>query len=481
MLSSNPYLNVLKSLEADVYPVVAVELETRALDGTFRLGSHLPHPPRSIRVAQGLTALSIVGLVGVTTLLYVRRRSRIVLSNCTSNRRWFAPTTIFLVFTFLNSVYNLLYLSHLPDPHHTINLVSSSFPNLLVLAQALALTVCLAKELTRRIGAAAQLGQPDCPRWFRGARFTTISIIGSVLLLGGDIATSLATLVSSFALRDSFFKARINLLLLATSPSQVASASTTSILRVLAGPIEVIQRDLQGLRRSEIGKDAFQVASEVALLLACGALLSNVTSHIPRPAIGVLPRRIRFKRASSISKLPIVDEVVPVPMETSTDETSIETTEIRRNVFAIAALAVSIFLFALLSNLKLALDVLGRRWTAPVESFGPTRLWSIYLYSSISLATLVYLAYIQLGPSTTTFSLSSIVPLARIRREQGEESRSHEGYVVPAMATPPASPPISIASTTTSLEEENLEKLAESPAPALPVLLESYPFPPTTV
>lgn len=38
-------------------------------------------------------------------------------------------------------------------------------------------------------------------------------------------------------------------------------------MRVMAAPIEVLQRDLQRMRWSEIGKDTVQVATQVVIML----------------------------------------------------------------------------------------------------------------------------------------------------------------------------------------------------------------------
>ncbi|GAA5948376.1 hypothetical protein JCM3765_001395 [Sporobolomyces pararoseus] len=298
-------------------------------------------------------------------------------------------------------------------------------------------------------------------------------------------AVSLYELFSSFALRDSFHKARVNLLLLATSPSTSEEATTATIIRVMAVPIETMQKDLQRLRWSEIARDSVQVASQVLIILFTLLLLSNVSCHLPRFAqpLRTLPQRIRFKRASSISKLP-----VPVVGESTTQiveiqEESTDRNEIRQSAFAVAALTSSVFLFTLLSNFTLALDVLGRRWTAPIQSFGPTQLWSSYLYSSISLVLLLYLAHRRLFPSTTPSSLlpssvMALVPLARLPRlPTRHQAQNSSGYIIPPSATPPPSPPI-------SLGEISSDKYASSSSPetsprsidAVPVL-HSFPFP----
>ncbi|GAA5995547.1 hypothetical protein JCM5350_004032 [Sporobolomyces pararoseus] len=402
----NPYLNLLRALEEELFPVVAVERES----GTFVF-------PEGIKVARGLSGLTIIFVFGVSAICFVKRSSRVRLSTTTETTSLLTPTSLFLAFTFLNSIFQLLYLSHLPDPNH---------------------------------------------------------------------AVSLYELFSSFALRNSFHKARVNLLLLATSPSTSEEATTASIIRVMAGPIEVMQKDLQRLRWSEIARDSAQVASQILIILFTLLLLSNVSSHLPRfvRPLRTLPQRIRFKRASSISKLPVeVVEEAPV-QNVEIEEESNNHSEIRRSAFAVAALTSSIFLFTLLSNYILALDVLGRRWTAPIQAFGPTQLWSSYLYSSLSLVALLSLAHRRLFPSTTSSSLlpssvMALVPLARFRglRAGAQAQNTSSGYIVPPSVTPPPSPPLSIGETVS-------DKYASSSSPetsprsidAVPVL-SSFPFP----
>ncbi|GAA6025126.1 hypothetical protein JCM11491_004396 [Sporobolomyces phaffii] len=445
MAGSNAYLNVLRSLEGELFPVVAVERSS----GTFRF-----EPPPGVRPLRALAGLTMIGVVGISALCCVQRRRRVLRlpTAASASTGFVSPTLVVLAFTFVNSAFQLFYLSHLPSPHHTINLVSASFRNFLLLAQAFVLGTVLIKDLVVRIAALdddhvpdadGAKGRPDL-RPFTGTRFTIASSVGAVVLLSAELAASVENLLSSLALRESFFDARMKLLVLATSPNESARATTTTILRVLAGPIEGLQRDLQRLRRSEIAKDVVDVASQVVIILVALVFLSHVSSHLPRLTRTVLlrtiPTRIRFKRASSISKLPVlVDVTTPAAVAASGEEegtfprveddelfhpAAVEdaTTgrrELRTHVLALAALTTGVFLSTLVSNYVLVLDVLGRRWTAPVESFGPTRLWSTYLYVSLSLSTLSALAYLRLSSSSSSFLSRchdmTLIPLSHLR------------------------------------------------------------------
>ncbi|GAA5879866.1 hypothetical protein JCM16303_004376 [Sporobolomyces ruberrimus] len=466
MTMPNPYLNVLRSLEAELFPIIALE---RPSSGTFRLP-----PPRGIKVAEALCGITMIFAAGVSARRFVQRRSRVRLSTSASQTGLISATNLFLGFSFLNCAFQLLYLSYLPSPHHTLNLFASSFRNLLLLAQALALSIALTTEAVDQVSAVQETGCRTL-KSLRGKRFRVFStVVGSILLLA-DFAVSLETLFSSFALRDSFFKARVNLLLLATSPSDSAGATTTSIMRVLAGPIGELQRDLQRLRWSEIGKDAVQVASQIFLMLFYVLLLSKVSSHIPRFAapLRTLPRRIRFKRASSISKLPVAVE--PEAQATILDEeASNQRNEIRESVSAVVAFTIVLFIFTMLSNYILALDILGRRWTAPLESFEPTQLWSSYLYLGFTLSTLLCLSYRSCtsSPSTSSFSLPPVLlPLTRLRTRRPEPQQ--QGYIVPLTGTPFPSPPASLLSCGISGKEDVSTPETISGVP----VLTSYPFP----
>ncbi|GAA5900766.1 uncharacterized protein JCM6883_004649 [Sporobolomyces salmoneus] len=345
--------DVVRALEEELFPVVAVE---RSLAGrTFE----------EVRIARGLSGLTIIFVVGVSAFCFVKRNSRVRLPISTVTPTFLSSRNLFLFFTFLNSALELLYLFHLPNSHSTINLASHAFRNCFYWAQAIFHLHALTGELVARIGDLGGSAGKGL-KWLRGGRFKIASRFGGTVLLSSHIAVSANNLSASFALRESFHKAQTSLLHLPTTSSS-SGVTTATILKALASPIELIQRDLRSLRRSEIAKDSVELASQVTIILVALILLSNVSSYRPRfsQPLRRLPKRIVFKRMSSISKLPVIEDV---PTRIEIAEESNDRPELRRSALAVATLAGSVFLFALLTNCILALDVLGRRWTAPLQS-----------------------------------------------------------------------------------------------------------------
>ncbi|GAA5854053.1 hypothetical protein JCM3766R1_004578 [Sporobolomyces carnicolor] len=502
--ASNAYFELLKELERDLFPVVAAATQTRRAthpSGTFfPLGTPPPSIFHGIKAARGLSGLTIIFVAGVSALCFVRRRS----VRLTTEARICSTRNVFLFFTFLNSAVQLLYLSRLPDPHDTINLVAHAFRNFCLLAQGFSLAYTSVMHLVGyRRAAVAVEGRDGHGRGSPMRRCEGFALVGIVVLLLADLATSINSFVTARALRASFGNARVNLLLLANSPTAIDSdVSTASIVRVLAAPIDAIQSDLQRLRTSEIAKDATLLAGQVAIVVVSVLSLSTVSRHVLLPRCFRSTRlrtslpvmMTRFKRASSISKLPVVP-VEAVEEEEGEEEAASSRTETLQSVSAVASLAAVTFLFAVLTNYVLALDVLGRRWTEPITSFGPTELWSCFWFSSVSIAALIAVTYVELSPSsrfdpTTTTVVAGLFQLSSSSSSSSVARPRDQGYVVPPVSTTPrlalASP---LASSLVFDDDDDadgkkrgssgVEEDVSSPTRAIEAVpvLESYPFP----
>ncbi|GAA6063054.1 hypothetical protein JCM10212_002999 [Sporobolomyces blumeae] len=408
-MNENPYLNVLRSLEDDIYP----HLAAAAAPGV----GHAPSLSVQVKVAEALAVVR--------------------------SSRTFSPVATFACLTATNSTVQLVRLASLSEPHSISNLLASAFGNVALLVQAAIVAAQVLSNAKRTI-LRSEGRESIAPTWWRRKRARAVLLIGGFSLLFLDFFFSLVSLLSSLLLRESFFSARDSLVALASDPAASSTSTITSVFAALARPVDEVMRDLQMLRVWKVRKDAVELGLEVYIVIVTVLALSVVSTLI-RPSFRLSrPRLSRSsrRRASSITKEARLAESDVESGAGSPLEALAFTRAARRNAAALAALSLSVFAYSILTNYTFALDLVGKRWTSPETSFAPLEIWPSYLYLSVSIVANACLvrSHFSSAPTTTCLSFLSTMPLERLE----------QGYRIPHMTESPLSSPSLFGSPATT-------------------------------